>query len=128
MHLEMHPPQPSAAPPEGRQIQACGGFLQFPLPSLTPVGSSLPGREPPAESMARYLCRVVRIPTADPLIIQPPDTHWPLDLKSQISTLKSHFLYNRDSIYRLFGREWFYEKKRFRNCALLNYSYDGLMT
>lgn len=55
--------------------------VQNPSPSLSPVGSSLLGREPAAESFARYWCRVFR----DSLAAKPRD------LKSQISTLKSFF-------------------------------------
>ena len=36
----------------------------LPSPSLSPVDSSLLGREPPAESIARFWDRVIRIPTA----------------------------------------------------------------
>ena len=51
---------------------------RFPSPSLCPVGSSLLGREPHAESISRYLRRVIRGPTAaEPL---PPNLD--LDLLS----------------------------------------------
>ena len=52
-----------------------------PSPSLSPVGSSLLGREPAVEEIARYLCRVVRIPIAAE----------PRELNSQLSYLNSVF-------------------------------------
>jgi len=39
-------------------------FQHFPSAILSPVGSSFPRKEPPAESIARFMARVVRIPTA----------------------------------------------------------------
>jgi hypothetical protein len=56
-------------------------FGPIPSPSLSPVGSSLLGREPAAESIARLGCRVFRIPIAAE----------PRDLNSQLSYLNSVF-------------------------------------
>lgn len=47
-----------------------GRAHQFPSPSLSPVGSSLLGREPAAESFSHYEGRVIRIPSAaKPLLV-----------------------------------------------------------
>ena len=67
------------------EIETCSGFAaktrsgpagrahHFLSPSLSPVGSSLLRREPPAESISRYLCRVIRVPTAaEPRMNSPP--------------------------------------------------------
>ena len=48
----------------GKKIDADRPFGPNPSPSLSPVDSSLLGREPPAESIARFGDRVFRIPTA----------------------------------------------------------------
>jgi hypothetical protein len=47
-----------------------GRSHQFSSAILSPVGSSFPRKEPRAEAIARYLCRVFRNPTAaKPLIV-----------------------------------------------------------
>ena len=47
-----------------RGLPAAGHPAAPPSPSLSPVDSSLPGREPPAEAIAHFGDRVNRIPTA----------------------------------------------------------------
>ena len=71
-----------AAPCEPRSLATPKGAARFKpaalaSPSLSPVDSSLLGREPPAESFPRFGVRVFRIPTAAE----------PRDLNSQISNL-----------------------------------------
>ena len=48
----------------GWGLPAAGHPAAPPSPSLSPMDSSLPGREPPAEAIARFGDRVTRIPTA----------------------------------------------------------------
>ncbi len=55
-----------------RQRDSDGPFGPFPSPSLSPVGSSLLGREPTSMSFAIFRCRVFRVPSAaEPLLTVP---------------------------------------------------------
>ena len=69
--------------PAGERVglPAAGQPAALPSPSLSPVDSSLLGREPPAEAIARFGDSVIRIPAAAK----------PRNLNSQISTLNSFF-------------------------------------
>ena len=61
------PPFPRAKPVTPAPLRPQGVTLQplsSPTPSLSPVGSSLLGREPPVESMGRFRGRVIRISIA----------------------------------------------------------------